>query len=231
MTSSGTTAFSLSNGEVVLDAYERCEITAPKLEQKHFFTARRQLNLMLSSEWSNRGVNLWEVQLISQALTQGTATYTLPAKVIMILDAYRSTNQGQSTQNDIYMSPISLDDYSAYPQKQTLGPPNQYYLNRQSTPTITLYPVPDNGGPYFLNMYCWVQIQDSNIPSGSTPDLPIRWYDTACAGLAYRVSRTFAAAKTQQLKMDYDEAWKIAATEDNQNVPIRVSPAIGRYYR
>ena len=231
MTSSGTYGFSLTNGEIVLDAYERCGITTSQLEQKHFFTARRQLNLLLSSEFSNRGVNLWRVELISQLLTQGTASYTLPARVIMVLDAYRSTNQGLSTQTDIFITPISRDDYAAYPQKQTQGPPNQYYFDRQITPPLTLYPVPDGNGPYYLNYYAWTQVQDSNLPSGSTPDIPVRWYDAACAGLALRVSRTFAPTKTKDLKSDYNEAWTLAATEDNQNVPIRVSPSIGRYYR
>jgi hypothetical protein len=231
MTSSGTYNFSLSNGELVLDAYERCGIFAPQLEQKHFFTARRQLNLMLLSEISNRGVNLWKVELISQLLTQATATYTLPGRVIMMLDAYRSTNQGQATQLDIYITPISRDDYAAYPMKQTQGQPNQYWFDRLITPTVTLYPVPDGNGPYYLNYYACVQVQDSNIPSGSTPDVPVRWYDALCAGLAWRVSRTFAPAKTQQLKSDYDEAWKFAATEDVENVPVRISPGIGRYYR
>lgn len=231
MTSSGTYSFSLSNGEFVLDAYERCGIMAPQLEQKHFFTARRQMNLMLSSEWSVRGINLWKVELISQLLTQGTATYTLPTRVLMMLDAYRSTNQGLSTQTDIFISPISRDDYAAYPQKQTQGPPNQYWFDRLTTPTVTLYPVPDNGGPYYLNYYAWVQVQDSNLPSGSTPDIPLQWYDAACAGLAWRVSRPFAPAKTKDLKADYDDAWKLAATDNVENVPVRISPSMGRYYR
>lgn len=231
MTSTGLYNFGLTTGEIVLDAYERCGITAPQLEQKHFFTARRQMNLLLSSEWSNRGVNLWRVELISQLLTQGTASYTLPARVIMILDAYRSTNQGTSTQTDIFITPISRDDYAAYPQKQTQGPPNQYYFDRQIVPPLTLYPVPDGNAVYYLNYYAWTQIQDSSLPSGSTPDLPIRWYDAACAGLAMRVSRVFAPTRTKDLKMDYDEAWRLAATEDVQNVPTRVSPSIGSYYR
>ncbi len=231
MTSSGTYSWSLTNGEIVLDAYERCGIIAAQLEQKHFFTARRQLNLMLASEWSNRGVNLWRVEQLTQTLTQGTAAYTLPARVIMLLDVYRSTNYGSSDQTDIYISPISRDDYAAYPQKQTQGPPNQYYFDRQITPTATLYPVPDGNGPYTLVYYAFTQVQDANIPSGETPDLPVRWYDAACAGLAWRVSRAYAATKTKDLKMEYDEAWKFAGTEDNQNVPIRVSPGTGRYFR
>ena len=187
--------------------------------------------MMLESEWSNRGINLWKVELISQLLTSGTATYTLPARVIMMLDAYRSINQGASDQTDILITPISRDDYAAYPQKQTSGPPNQFWFDRTITPTVTLYPVPDDSDTFYLNYYAWSQIEDSTVPAGVTPDLPVRWYDAACAGLAWRVSRVYAPAKTKDLKVEYDESWKLAATEDVENTPVRISPGIGRYYR
>ena len=124
MTSSGTYTFSLTNGDGVIDALERCGIQKAEMTANHFRTARRQLNLLLTSEWSNRQVNLWEVSLISQALTQGTATYTLPSNVVMVLDAYRSTTSG-GIQTDIFMTPISRDDYASYPQKQTQAPPHR----------------------------------------------------------------------------------------------------------
>jgi len=200
-----------------------------KLEQPHFYTARRQMNLLFI-EFDNRQVNLWKVELISQSLTQGTATYTLPARVVMVLDAYRSTTTAGVT-TDIFMTPISRDDYAAYPQKSTQSPPTQYFFNRQITPQITLYPVPDSGGPYTLNMYVCSNIQDASIPGGETPDLPNRWLDVLCAGLAYRVSRVYAPDKTVALKADYDEAWRVAATQDIENTPIRIVPKFGGYYR
>ena len=43
MTSSGTYDFEISNGEVVLAAYERLKIFAPEIVQKHMSTARREL--------------------------------------------------------------------------------------------------------------------------------------------------------------------------------------------
>lgn len=204
----------------------------PALEQKHFYTARRQLNLMLVSEFSNRPVNLWKVTPVpnSQALTQGTATYTLPGNVIAILDAYRSTQQGTVNQTDIFMNPISLDDYAAYPMKQTQAPPTQYYFNRQITPQITLYPVPDNGGPYFLNYYAWITTQDANLSGGETPDVVNRWLDAVCAGLAYRVSRVYAPERSAGLKTDYQEALMLAEGQDTQNTPIRIIPKFDGYW-
>lgn len=200
------------------------------LEQKHFYSARRQLNLMLGSEWSNRGVNLWKVALNSQALTQGTAAYTLPANVVMVLDAYRSTQQGTTSQTDIFMTPISRDDYAAYPMKQTQAPPTQYYFDRQETPIVTLYPVPDNGGPYFLNYYACINVQDANLKGGETPDVPNRWFDAMCAGLGYRMARIYKPEKAADLKTDYQEAWSAAAGEDVQNAPIRLIPNFRGYY-
>lgn len=230
MTSSGTYNFSLSNGEVVIEAFDRCGISMPELEQRHFYSARRKLNLMLSSEWSNIPVNLWEVALNSQLLTQGTATYTLPTNVITILDAYRSTSQGTASQTDIFMSPISRDDYAAYPMKQTQGPPTQYWLDRLTTPQVTLYPVPDSGGPYYLNYYAWVRVQDANLAGGETPDVINRWVDALCAGLAYRLAQTFAPDRKADLKADYKEALDLAKAQDTENVPIRIIPKFSGYY-
>jgi hypothetical protein len=66
MTSSGTYTYSLSYGEAVLAAFARTKARLPELRQEHFVNARRELNLLLSA-WSNHQVNLWKVELISQA--------------------------------------------------------------------------------------------------------------------------------------------------------------------
>jgi len=229
VTSSGTWNYSLSNGEAVLDAFERCGIPTSKLVQEHFLTARRQLSLLLNSEWSNRQVNLFTVAQNTLSLVQGTATYTLPANVVMILDAYRSTTSGGVT-TDIFMTPISLDDYSGYPQKQTQAPPTVYYLNRQATPTVTVYPVPDSGGPYTFTYWCCTQIQDASISSGQTPAIPVRWYDALCAGMAYRLARVYAPTLEDKRKQDYKDAWDLASEQDLQNTPVKVAPRMMGYW-
>jgi len=106
MTSSGTYAFSPSNGELVLAAYERIQIRAPSIRQEHMLSARRELNFLFS-QWSNASPNLWEIPLVSQALTPGTATYSVNAKTIMILDAVITLNQGLANQSDLR---ASMDD-------------------------------------------------------------------------------------------------------------------------
>ena len=74
MATSGSRDFDLDFAELAEEAYERCG-----LEYRTGYdarTARRSLNLMFA-DWANRGVNLWTVKQGTQALTAGTATYTL----------------------------------------------------------------------------------------------------------------------------------------------------------
>lgn len=230
MTSSGTYLFAPSNGEIVLAAFERIQIRAPELRQEHMFTARRELNFLLS-QWSNTGPNLWEVTLIQINLIQGQATYSIPANTVMILDAYRSLNTGTPSQTNIYMTPISRTEYASYPQPQVQGPPTVYWFDRLISPTVTLFETPDGGGPYVFNCYACIQMQDANLPAGETPDIPYRWLDAMVSGLAHRLARVYAPTMEQQRKADAMEAWTIAATQDTENTPLTIAPSLSGYYR
>jgi hypothetical protein len=229
MTSSGTYDFSLSNGEGVISAFERIQVRAPSLRQEHFRTARNEINLMFS-EWSNKQVNIWKTELIPLTLVSGTAVYDVPTRVVMILDAYLTQNNGLTTQTDIYLTPISRTDYASYSSKFTSGNPTTYYFLRQLSPTITIWPVINTSG-YVLNYYACSQVQDADIPSGENPDIPYLWSDAFVAGLAHRLARTYAPALEQQRKADAMEAWTTAATQNTENVPVRMPVNLGRYYR
>lgn len=229
MTSSGTYNYSLSIGEGVLAAYERIQIRAPSIRQEHLLTARREVNLLFS-EWANNQVNLWKVELISVTLVDGTATYDVPARVVMVLDAYLRQNSGESNQTDRYVTPISRTDYASYASKLTEGIPTVYWFDRLISPTITTYPVINQSG-YLFNYYAAVQIQDAEISSGQTPDIPYLWLDAMVAGLSHRLARIYAPPLEAQRKADAKEAWEIAAEQNVENVPVKITPAIGRYFR
>lgn len=89
--SSGIKSFQPFASDIVLDALERADIFAP--ETKHFTSARRSLNLLLASDWSNRGINLWEVTLLVTPLVQGVLTYDLTPDIVSVLDTYRRQYQ------------------------------------------------------------------------------------------------------------------------------------------
>lgn len=235
MTSSGTYDYTLTNGEGVLAAYERCQIRAPELRQEHMLSARRELNLLFV-ELANRQVNLWKVEQLSIDMVEGTATYDVPGRVVMILDAYLTLNDGEENQNDKYITPISRTEYASYSAKNTQGPPTVYWFDRLIAPTVTMWPVPDGSGPYVLNYFACTQMQDAGLPGGETPDVPYRWLDVLVSGLAKRLSRIYPPAGADPAafyalrKADYDEAWGYAATQDTENVPVSVVPSLAGYY-
>ena len=88
MATSGTTSFDLQIDDIIEEAYERCGLRTNSGNDLR--SARRSLNLLFS-EWGNRGIHLWKVQLNEQQLTAGVATYTVATNVNDVLEAYIST--------------------------------------------------------------------------------------------------------------------------------------------
>ena len=73
MATSGTYAFNPSLGELTLYAFNLAEIRNTAIAQEHMESARMASNMLLSN-WSNRGVNLWAVDLQTVNFNQTPAT-------------------------------------------------------------------------------------------------------------------------------------------------------------
>jgi len=230
LTSSGTYNFNLANGSIVLSAYERIDIRAPSIRAEHMLSAYRELNLLLV-QLSNLQPNLWKVARTQTTLQQGVATISLPASVVLVLDASIVLNYGAQNEARRYITPISRTEYLSYANQQTPGPPTVFWFDRLETPTVTFYPVPDNSGPYVFDYFTVIQVQDANLTGGETPDVPYRWLDALVAGLAHRLSRIYAPTLEALRKTDAQEAWTVAATQDTEGVPLMLAPSLSSYYR
>jgi hypothetical protein len=193
-------------------------------------SARRELNFLFA-RWSNLGPNLWEITRTQTTLTEGTASYSVDSNTIVILDGTIVLNFGQSDESRRYITPISHTEYMSYANQQTQGFPTAYYYDRKISQTVTFWPVPDGNGPYTFDCDTYTQIQDGNLSAGETPDIPYRWLDALVDGLAHRLARIYAPQLAAQLKADAEESWKIAAAQDTENVPVRLAPQVGAYYR
>jgi len=73
MATSGTYNYNPSLGELTLYAFNLAEIRNTALAQEHMESARMASNLLLAN-WSNRGVNLWAVDLQTVNFNQTPAT-------------------------------------------------------------------------------------------------------------------------------------------------------------
>jgi hypothetical protein len=237
MTTSGTYAFNPSLGEAVINAFSRCGVRRTSLVQEHLQDARFEMNLMLS-EWSNRGVNLWKVDLQTIPLVQGVSTYYAAtnniqadsARTVMVLDAYIAQGSGQS-EFDRLLMPISRTEWAQTPNKNLQAPPTTFWFDRLINPTITVWPVPDQSNQYTLNFYRVIQVQDAELPNGQTMDIPYRWLDAAVSGLAARLAAIYAPDRLAMLATKAEQAYQIAATQDTENVPLYIMPGLSGYYR
>lgn len=85
--SSGTTNFAPSLGELVLDAYARCQVRSASLTSEHWWQARMSASLM-QSDWVNVGMPLlFKIQPIRITLQPGVTQYDMPSNIIAPLDA------------------------------------------------------------------------------------------------------------------------------------------------
>ena len=137
MATSGTTTFDLDIDEIIQEAYERCGIslrTGYSLK-----SARRSLNILFS-EWGNRGIHLWKVDLASVPLVEGQAEYNattdstnFPTGVNQVLEAYVRNNTTSTTPIDTSLSKIDRSTYASLATKLSKGTPSQYYVERTTT--------------------------------------------------------------------------------------------------
>jgi hypothetical protein len=230
MATSGTYTFNPSLGELVLYAFNLCGVRNTALLQEHFESARMASNLMLS-RWSNQGVNLWKVDLVTTTLTTGTSTYSVDADTVMILDAYVTTDQS-GTDIDRIIMPISRTEYASYPNKEQQGFPTVFWFDRLLSPTVTIWPVPDTStGPQYLKYYRVRRIEDSALTNGQQVDIPYLWLECFAYGLAQRLAMIWAPDKVQILKPMADEAYAIAAEQNIETAQQYISPMVSSYFR
>lgn len=228
MTTSGTYTFNPTLGELTLYSHMMAGVKPTAITQEHMFATRMGTNMMLA-RWSNQGVNLWAVDLQTVTLIQGTSTYNVDASTVMILDAYMTTVNG-SVYTDRPILPISRSEYSTFPNKLQQGFSTVYWFDRLTSPTVTLWPVPDGTSATYLKYYRVRQIQDANFTSAQTVEIPYRWLEAFSDGLAYRISKIWTPGIAEKLKLQADESYNVAAYQDIENVPMYYSPMISGYF-
>ena len=227
---SGQYNFNPSNNEIMASAFARIGIHRTEILTDHIHNAVLELNALFS-RMNNSGPNLWTVDLQSIPLVQGQATYSILAETIQILDVFIRVGQGTATPVDRILYPLSRTEYASLSNKMTQGFPSQFWFDRTISPTITFYLTPDGNGPYDAFYYRYRQIQDSLIPNGQVAEIPNRWIDAVVAGLAYRMARIYTPQLEQIRKVDAEEAWQLAATQDVENTPLNITPGLGGYWR
>ena len=232
-TTSGTYIFdkNFSIDEIVEESFERIGIT--DIPGQYLKSARRSLNIMFQ-EWANRGLHYWEVANNSITLVSGQSEYVM----------YRSTSDGTSDATAVYgvddileasyrnssnidapLSKINRSTYQALSNKTSTGQPTQYFVQRFiDKVTITLYLTPGSSeSGNTLNYYYVKRIQDVGDYTNAA-DVPYRFVPCMLTGLSYYLSQKFAPARTQELKLFYEDELQRALEEDGSSSSTFITP-------
>jgi|TARA_R110002012_G_scaffold17916_2_gene66602 hypothetical protein len=221
MATSGTRTFTLYVNEIIEEAYSR--IGGETITGKESSSARRSLNLLFR-EWSNRSIQLWSVGESTQTLTSGTANYTLNSFTIDVEEAVISVTNADGTRTDFEMERISRDDYLRIPDKETSGRPSQYFVDKQITPVIFLYPTPDSADTF---RYKERKALEDITAATESVDIPNRFLPCAISGLAYYLSLKrpqIEMQRRQELKMLYEEEFLRAMQDNREKVDLKITP-------
>jgi hypothetical protein len=208
MATSGTQTWELDISEIIIEASGMAG--GPPESGYDAESARRSLN-MLFADLTNRGVPLWKLVQYTQALVDGTSSYTLPAAVVDVLQAVtRRSNV------DVACKRISFQEYLNISTKATEGRPNQFCTARgKDTATLYLWPTPENSTDTFV--YWGIKRMDDAGASKFTADVPYRFIPAIVHGLAFfmaKKNKNFPLDRLTMLKNEYEELLATAREED-----------------
>ena len=218
MATSGTRAFSLDVATAIEEAYELAGLEARTSYDA--VTARRSMNIMFA-DWSNRGIQMWEVTKVELTLTQGTNEYTLNSYDIDVLDVYIERTENNVV-TDYTLDRVDRNEYVNIPNKATQARPTELWVERKKSPVIHLYPTPDNSTDKLV-YYVWQTIEDSAAQVNDV-DIPTRFMPCLVSGLAYYLCLKKNVQKLPVIKQQYEQDLTNALRYDEDRSPVRLVP-------
>tara|TARA_R100000808_G_scaffold10564_1_gene27939 strand:+ start:10264 stop:11166 length:903 start_codon:yes stop_codon:yes gene_type:complete len=124
---------------------------------------------------------------------------------------------------DQQITPIGQAEYLHIPNKTTQGRASQFFFDRQITPTITIWQVPENSTDQLIyDRFIRIQDVDSAIDNA---DIPFRFLNCLVSGLAYQIGLKKAPQLVPMLKAVYDENLFNVLLEDREKVSYSLTPA------
>lgn len=240
MTTSGAFSFQMSNASILFEAFDRIGVRPPQVDRHMMISARNSMNLEFI-DWEDAGFNFWKLTSGTIALVAGQAVYQLPSSLVTLTDVwYTNVNAlGAGSNSDRIMTPMQRSEYAQISNKDQQGTPYQYWFQMLVPPQITLWEVPAIGAPnYVVNWYGLQQMQDANMGSGETPDVPRRALEALTARMAFRLCEKFGPQQPQarqalmsEKKALADDAWEKFQRRDQEPGPTLILPNVAGYAR
>ena len=206
----------------------------------HFWTVSN------TNIYINSGQNTYDIYKNAAARGSDTtnparsdASSTFIYNATDILTASYRTNDGTTDQSDITLTKIDRSTYAALTNKESQGTPSQFWIQRfinKTTLTSYITPGSSQAGKFF-NIYYVRRIEDPGIafpdtgapqttgtPYANHPEVPYRFYPCLVSGLAFYLSQKINPAKTQELKLYYEDELERALAEDGSASSSFITP-------
>ena len=128
---------------------------------------------------------------------------------------------------DYGITRLSRDEYLNIPNKTQTGRPSQFFLDRQISPRLKLWPVPENNTD-IVKFDRLIRMDDADDYT-NTLQIPFRFYPCLAAGLAYYLAIKRAPERIELLKAIYEEEFTRAMEEDRDRASLTITPGYSYY--
>jgi hypothetical protein len=167
-----------------------------------------------------------------ETITGGTSAATTTVSAAVDLTTTQKTIDMLSAvitrdSTDYGITRLSRDEFLNIPNKTQTGRPSQFFLDRQITPILKLWPVPENNTD-IIKFDRLIRMDDADDYT-NTLQIPFRFYPCLAAGLAYYLSIKRAPERIQLLKAIYDEEFNRAMEEDRDRASFTIAPSYNYY--
>jgi hypothetical protein len=136
-----------------------------------------------------------------------------------------------SSYTDTPMYRLNRDQYSSLPNKETSGAvSHQYWFDRQLTPEVSLWPVPD-GSQNCVSYFSHRMVQDVGKLTQEL-EIPSRWFEATIWQLSLRLAFEIPGVSLERIELvtQMSEKYQFEAeNEETDHAGIFLTPNIGGY--
>ena len=121
---------------------------------------------------------------------------------------------------DFTITDVGRNEYYSYSNKALQARPSIYYLDKQSTRVLYLWPTPS--AQYNCLQYTYEEsMQDVGLYT-NTLDIPPDFYPALVAGLTYYLAIKYKPDSAQERLAEYEQAFNLATVQDTESVPLTI---------
>jgi hypothetical protein len=183
-------------------------------------------------EYSQDTIN-WSTLLViaPQVYTIGLISwFDIPTPVNARAYRIRETGGARLNLQEVYLNNNTLDfsisnvsryEYITYPNKYLQSRPSVYYLDRQITPILNIWPTPSP--QYNCLFYSYKEMmQDVGVFYTNALQIPSRLYPALVWGLTWQLALKYKPEAAAMMKAEYEQSFEIATVEDKETVSIKI---------